>query len=59
LPHDEPDLLGLLVPHELAVSSASLLPLLVSVSVELASHLEDALLALLSSELLDLWEISL
>ena len=52
LAHDEADLLGLLVAEELTVPGATLLPLLISEAVELASDLEDALLFLLSSGLL-------
>lgn len=52
LSHDEPDLLGLLVSHESGVSSSSLLQLIVSHSVQLGSHLEDALFVLLTSHFL-------
>lgn len=53
LAHDKSDLLGLLVSHEFAVASTSLLQLVVSLSVELASHLEDAIFTLLTSLFLD------
>ena len=50
LSHNESDLLGLLVSHQLAVACASLFPLVVSEPVDLASLSEDALLGLLSSD---------
>ena len=59
LAHDEADLLGLLVAEELAVASTTLLPLTISEAIELASDLEDALLLLLSGDLLDLGKLSL
>ena len=57
--HDESDLLGLFVSHESSVSSSTLLELLISDSVELSSHLEDALLTFLASNFLHLWKGSL
>lgn len=59
LSHDESDFLGLLVSHEFGVASTSLLPLFVSDSVQLGSHLEDALFALLASDLLNLGKLNL
>ena len=59
LAHDEADLLGLLVAEELAVAGTTLLPLTISEAIELASDLEDALLLLLSGDLLDLGKLSL
>ena len=41
LAHDEADALGIAVAHELAVSNATLFPLLAE-AVKLNSHLEDA-----------------
>ena len=57
--HDEPDLLGLLVSHEFAVSSSTLLPLIIADSVQLASHLKNALFLLLSSDLLYFGQVDL
>ena len=59
LAHDKADLLSLLVAEELAVASTTLLPLTISEAIELASDLEDALLLLLSGDLLDLRKLSL
>jgi hypothetical protein len=59
LAHDEADLLSLLVAEELAVASTTLLPLTISEAIELASDLEDALLLLLSGDLLDLGKLGL
>jgi hypothetical protein len=49
LSHDEPDFLGFLVSHQLAVAGSSLLPLFIPHSVEFASHFENAFLLLLST----------
>jgi len=59
LAHYKADLLSLLVAEELAVASTTLLPLTISEAIELASDLEDALLLLLSGDLLDLGKLSL
>ena len=59
LTHDEADLLSLLVAEELTVAGTTLLPLAISEAIELASDLEDALLLLLSRDLLDLGKLSL
>lgn len=59
LAHDEADLLGVLVAEELTVAGPTLLPLAISEAIELASYLEDALLLLLSRDLLDLGKLSL
>jgi hypothetical protein len=59
LAHDEADLLGVLVAEELAVAGTTLLPLVISEAIELAPDLEDALLLLLSRDLLDLGKLSL
>ena len=59
LAHDEADLLLSLVSEKLAVANATLLPLVVSESEELASHLEDGLFLLLTSLGLNLLELNL
>jgi hypothetical protein len=59
LTHDEADLLSLLVAEKLTVAGTTLLPLAISEAIELASDLEDALLLLLSRDLLDLGKLSL
>ena len=57
--HDKANLLGLLVAKEFAIANTSLLPLIVSETIELASDTEDAFFFLLTSDLSNLWEISL
>ena len=57
LSHDESDSSGLLVSHQSGVSSTSLLELLVSMSVESSSDLEDALFQLFTVHLLHLWKV--
>ena len=59
LAHNESDLLCLLVAEKLCVAGPTLLPLVVSEAIELASDLEDALLLLLSRDLFDLGKLSL
>jgi hypothetical protein len=59
LAHDEADLLGFLVAKEFTIASASLLPLVVSETVELASDAEDALLLFLTGDLGDFGKLGL
>ena len=59
LTHDEANLLCLFVAKKLTVSSSTLLPLLISEAVKLASNLEDALFFLLSGDLLNFGKFSL
>ncbi len=59
LSHYKPDLVALLVSEQLGIPGPSLLPLLIAESVELASHLEYALLTFLAGNFLHLGEINL
>jgi len=59
LSHDKSDLLLSLVTEKFAVADASLLPLVVSESEELASHLEDGFFGLLTSLGLNFSEFNL
>jgi hypothetical protein len=60
LAHDKANLLCIFVAEKLTVACATLLPLFVSEAVELASHLKDALVLIISSRLwLNLGELRL
>ncbi len=56
---EESDFLVLFVSHEFAVAGASFLPLLVAQAVQLATHLEDALFVLFTSDSGDFGEVNL
>ena len=59
LTHDKANLLSLFVAEKFAIASTTLLPLLISEAVELASNLEDALFFLLTGDLFNLGKFSL